>query len=209
MAVQKNPAYWQANIMLGRLVEYSAMWKEAIEAYEKAFAVVGRRYPPLEQLLARARKLASAPLQFQQLSLAEMAMRKGDYVNARKLYEEALTASPSDSGEQPPPKRILATSHFNLAVVLSLASTGKKGHLAEPGPIEAEKAVELQGRAIDQLRLSLEHGYTDLAKIQKALSFAPIRDLPEFKALMKEWEERLSKGKSEGEKGGSDSAGEK
>ncbi|MHC4598951.1 MAG: TPR end-of-group domain-containing protein, partial [Planctomycetota bacterium] len=97
---------------------------------------------------------------------------------------------------------LLASSHYNLACIYSLASIGKDTPIAEPKPVMPEKVVELQAKAVVNLYKALKFGWTDLAHIRKDPDLAPIRGLPEFKALMKEWEEKLAKEKGEKKEGG-------
>jgi len=48
--------------------------------------------------------------------------------------------------------------------------------------------VQLSPGALDALRKAVSYGWTHLDDARKDPLLDPIRDLPEFKALMKEWE---------------------
>jgi hypothetical protein len=108
---------------------------------------------------------------------------------ARELYERILPEGGALTGSVT--KR--ARGYYHLACIYSQTSIGKKARRAEQQQVSPEKAKELRGKALAHLRKALELGWTDLDHISKDPDFAPIRDLPEFKALMKEWEENPKK----------------
>ncbi|MHC5039052.1 MAG: TPR end-of-group domain-containing protein, partial [Planctomycetota bacterium] len=73
------------------------------------------------------------------------------------------------------------------------ASTGKKAKLAEPVKVLPDEAAALRAEAVSHLRKAFELGYRDLDNVRKNPDLAPLRDRPEFKALLAEWEEKLKK----------------
>jgi hypothetical protein len=53
----------------------------------------------------------------------------------------------------------------------------------------------LRAKALIQLRRAFELGFDNLTHVRKNPLLDPLRDLPEFKALLAEWEENLKKEK--------------
>ncbi|MHC4598074.1 MAG: FKBP-type peptidyl-prolyl cis-trans isomerase [Planctomycetota bacterium] len=137
---------------------------------------------------------------------ARRALRRGAVDEARSLYAKALTRAAEQGFEKEKRHRyLLIGSHYNLACLCSLLSTGPQGPEAMDFS-EAEKSA-FRAEALSNLKRSLELGWKDLEHIGKDKDLDPIRDLPEFKALLAEWEGRLAKEESEGEKGGGGEGG--
>lgn len=59
-ALRRNPRLWMVHTNKGLLHEMMSEPQAAIECYERALAIVGDNYPPLQALLARARGAAPA-----------------------------------------------------------------------------------------------------------------------------------------------------
>ncbi|MHC4600916.1 MAG: protein kinase family protein, partial [Planctomycetota bacterium] len=208
-SLKRNPLLWQAHANQGILLELMGRPGEAVQSYEKALAIVKDGNPSLKQRLAHARAAAAtAPGWANDLNKAGELIARGDYTAARELFEKGISAA-REAGAHKDLRMapFLRGAHYNLACILSLASAGKPGRKAQPKPPSPKKAAELQKEALDHLRKAHELGYKDLAHIRKDPDLAPIRDLPEFKALLAEWEEKLGNGKSEGKKGGGGEGG--
>ncbi|MHC5081246.1 MAG: TPR end-of-group domain-containing protein, partial [Planctomycetota bacterium] len=142
-------------------------------------------------MLNRARAVASAPLQVQHLTRAFLAVQKGDYGLARALYEKALPEEGGPAG--PDPER--ASAHYNLGCIYSLASVGKAAPKAKVKPLPPDEASRLRAKALIHLRRAFELGCDHLNHFRKNPILDPLRELPEFKALLAEWEEKLKKEK--------------
>ena len=82
---------------------------------------------------------------------------------------------------------------YNLACLQSLFSTGRRSRRAAQEFIPPGEAAELRARALASLGRAFEFRYSDFDHIRKDPDLDPIRNLPEFQALMKEWERKLSK----------------
>ncbi|MHC4598674.1 MAG: protein kinase domain-containing protein [Planctomycetota bacterium] len=198
-ALIRNPSHWPAHANLGGILYRLGRYREASESYEKALAILKGRIPSLKAVLASARAAASAPPWWRKVARGNSYMQMGWFAGAREAYENAI-AEAGTAGVQDSPK--LRGAHFTLACCLAQLSTGKKGKAAEPVRISPGEKAELSTKAVDNLRKALELGFENTQHIRQNTDLAPIRDLPEFKALLAEWEEKLGKGKSEGEKGG-------
>ena len=197
-AVKRDPALWRDHMNMGLLFEMRARYEEAVACYEKALSIVKDGVPQLKPMLANARAAAAVPSWARALSRAGKRIGRGDYAGAGELYEKGLASARKAGADNEARFRpLLVSAHYNLACILSQASIGKKGKRAEPKPVPPEEATELRGKAVIHLRKALELGWTDLEHIRKDPDLDPIRDLPEFKALMKEWEKKLGKEKGE------------
>ena len=74
-----------------------------------------------------------------------------------------------------------------------------KGPRSAPKPVSPREAKALRDRALQCLKRTLELGNDDFAQMRKDPDLAPLRVLPEFEALLKEWEEKAGdKGTGEG-----------
>ncbi|MHC5081752.1 MAG: tetratricopeptide repeat protein, partial [Planctomycetota bacterium] len=56
-----NPSVWESLVNLGLLYERLGRYEEAVDSYETALAVIKDGYPPLKNLLARARSKLDTP----------------------------------------------------------------------------------------------------------------------------------------------------
>ncbi|MHC4598417.1 MAG: protein kinase domain-containing protein, partial [Planctomycetota bacterium] len=86
-ALKRNPALWRAWASEGMVFEKTGEYGKAVEAYEKALAIVKDGCPPLKQLLVRAKAMAAAPPWVRDLTRAKRAASRGDFAKARELYE--------------------------------------------------------------------------------------------------------------------------
>jgi tetratricopeptide (TPR) repeat protein len=194
-AVETDPQSWLVQANRGILLESQGRFEEAVSAYEKALAVVKRRSPRLEAMLDRAMALVSAPLHERQRARADNAMEWRDYATARGLYEKALAGWEASAGGTVQPDPYFTAALYNLACIYSLMSAGRSGPKAEPKPLPKEKTAELQQKALTSLGKAFRLGFSDLATLRKDPDLNPIRSLPAFKALVKEWEEKIGEKK--------------
>ncbi|MHC4779355.1 MAG: TPR end-of-group domain-containing protein [Planctomycetota bacterium] len=124
---------------------------------------------------------------------ARRALWKKEYEAAKDLYEKALVrAAEADFDQEKRHRGLLIGSHYNLACLCSLLSKGPQGPEAH-GISEAEAAA-LRKEALDNLKRSLELGWKDLGHIGKDTDLDPLREQPEFKALVAEWKDKLKEG---------------
>ncbi|MHC4599504.1 MAG: TPR end-of-group domain-containing protein, partial [Planctomycetota bacterium] len=192
--LKRNPRAWEPHANRGRILELLGDFERAAEDYESALAIVKDGIPMLKKDLARVRALVLVPPWARELRRAGEILRRGDYAGARDVYEKALA-----QGEKPGAhgrnrfQPLVVTARYNLACIYSLASTGKKAMLADPEPCSPEEATSMRQKALANLRKALELGYKDLDHIRKDSDLAPLRDLPEFEALLAEYEEKLKK----------------
>ena len=73
---------------------------------------------------------------------------------------------------------------YNAACVYSLTAAAIK---PDPDPLTAEQSAARQQHIADALatlREAIAAGYKDFAHLQKDPDLVPLRDLPEFKALL-------------------------
>jgi tetratricopeptide (TPR) repeat protein len=179
-ALRRNPSSWQGHGNVGIVLEKMGRFAEAARAFEKALAIVGRGQPMIGRYLSRTRAAAAAPPWVREIVRASWASRGGDYARSRRLLEKGLQgADKAGAPGDPRYKSLLTSAHYSLAGYLSLASTGKKAKLAEPVKVLPDEAAALRAEAVSHLR--------------KAFELGPLRDRPEFKALLAEWEEKLKK----------------
>jgi len=93
----------------------------------------------------------------------------------------------------PPPRKLFSIAFYYLACIYSRASAGQIAQRAEQKPVPAGEAAGLRDKALENLRWALGLGWSDLAQLRKDPDLEPIRELPEFKKLLEEWEEKLAK----------------
>ncbi|MHC5079653.1 MAG: protein kinase domain-containing protein [Planctomycetota bacterium] len=189
-ARNRNPAHWPAHANLGGILYRLGRYREASESYEKALAIVKDRVPSLKAVLASARAAALAPPWWRKVARGNSYMQMGWFAGAREAYEKAI-AEAGTAGVKDSPQ--LKGAHYTLACCLAQLSTGRKGKAVEPVRIPPGEKAELYTKAVDNLRKALELGYSDLANTRNNPDLAPIRDLPEFKVLLAEWEKKLKK----------------
>ncbi|MHC5037414.1 MAG: tetratricopeptide repeat protein, partial [Planctomycetota bacterium] len=195
-ASKLNPSMWQAHANRGRVLEDLFRFEDAVEAYEKALRTGGGEYPPLKPWLARARAMTSAPQWVRKTGKADYFLDNGYYAAAFPHYKEGLAlAGKAQAYDEPKFRSILAGAHYNVACCLSRLYEGKVSREAEPKPVPPEKAAELRTSALASIHKAFELGFTDLDKIRKDPDLVPIRDLPEFKALLAERQKRLEESK--------------
>ncbi len=164
--------YVQALLNLANLYRTQHRPAEAISAYEDA----ARDWPACaDRARAEIRKIlrdGSAPdlktfapedrSWAADLAAAGGALAAGRYAEARSAYERALAAAEAILGDVPreardarlesPSRRILlALSHYHLACILALASSGRDAPAAEPRIMPAAEAHALRSRAFDHL----------------------------------------------------------
>ncbi|MHC5038611.1 MAG: protein kinase domain-containing protein [Planctomycetota bacterium] len=190
-----NPRLWQGFGIQGMLLERLCDFQGAVKAYEKAQELITTDNPSLTRGLKRVRILANLPPWRRDLVLAGRLRNWGDLSGAGSLYEKSLPHAETASAGDENLRAALKLLYFDLARICSVATTGKKTHLAEAGPLSPERIAELQAKAVGNLRKAFERGWTDMDRIRKDPELAPLRELPAFKALLREWEKRLQEGK--------------
>jgi tetratricopeptide (TPR) repeat protein len=211
-AVRRNPRDWTVHARRGTSLTKLGRFEEAAGAYEKALAIVGEGFPALKEWLAWVRAVAAAPGWRRELATAGKLFQAGAFSEARVLYEKAIPEgekalmaaqadkerSGSNAGTQEAAP--LQAARYDLAGIFAQACAGKVAKRAEAKPLPEEEATQTRKKAVENLRKALELGYSDLAHLRQDADLDPIKELPEFKKLLEEWEEKLAKGKSEGEK---------
>ncbi|MHC5082031.1 MAG: tetratricopeptide repeat protein, partial [Planctomycetota bacterium] len=193
-AIRKVPGYWQAHADKGQVLEGMGRYQEAIASYESALKIIKDGYPPLKKWLARARSAAAEPAWGKNLALADARIQWGWYEGAAERYGQGIRESAAEGAQH---VASLKSAHYNFTRCLAQLSVGKKGWLAEVISVPDEKRTDLQTKAVASLRKAFEYGWTDLDGIRKDADLDPIRDLPAFKALIAEYEEKLKKEKKE------------
>jgi tetratricopeptide (TPR) repeat protein len=184
-ALQRFPSVWEIPVNLASLLERVGRHSEAVRMYEEALRRGAKRSSDLAFSLGRARKNASKPAWMQDLEWAGSLLSWGDLQGARKRLEKGLKAAEKKGAYEGAEFRsILARGHRGLAAVLAASRAGADAD---------EERDRLAAEAVGNLRKALELGFTDLDPIRKDPGLAPLRELPEFKALLKEWEEKLKK----------------
>ncbi|MHC5039793.1 MAG: tetratricopeptide repeat protein, partial [Planctomycetota bacterium] len=198
-SIERDSSLGMAYAKKGLALEQLGRIEEAVRSYEIALALTRGEYPPLKGWLARAReKLPKAKprdpsrIAFD-LERADAAASRGDYEAAGLLYERVVaTAGPGDAPFSL--RSVFARASFQLARIRSLASVGKAGPKAAPRPLSRGAAEDLQRQALAHLEKALAYGWHDLDRIRTETDLAPIRSLPDFKALLRKWEGRRKDG---------------
>jgi serine/threonine-protein kinase len=188
--IERNPSAWQALGNKGLVLEELGRFEEAEDAYQKALAIVKGAQPVLKQYIARVQQGARTPW-FEIQNMARALMKKGEYDKGRRYLVLALIVfeRKGDKNELRA-KKYRIEAHYNLARIYALRTEGRRkyGDPARDIP-EAERRA-WQSKALARLGKALELGWPDLSIIRKDTHFAPLRELPEFKALLAEYEEK-------------------
>jgi tetratricopeptide (TPR) repeat protein len=190
-AARRRSSHWQSRANKGLVLKRMGRYGEAAEILEEARRMAGGRHRGLQGWLDHARETEALPEWRRKLVLAADHLKRGGWASARALYEEGLRKGKEDSDA---PEPVLRKAHYSLAQILAFTSTGKRARLAEVEPLpEAERSAQEVG-ALAHLRRALELGWNNIPYTRKDPNFEPIRERPEFEALLAEWEKR-SKGK--------------
>ncbi|MHC5039697.1 MAG: protein kinase domain-containing protein, partial [Planctomycetota bacterium] len=176
-ALERDPAQWPALHSRASLYLKLGFFEEALADLEKVGRLTQGRVRDLPTLIAQARQgMQTMPFAS---SAAEAWFEGGEgrHERAAVLYEEALSrARKSGAFEEESLKPFLRAYRIRLAGSLfaPLASA--------PG----EKRAVIEKKILENLRGALSLGWKDLAFLKESETFASIRDLPEFKALLAE-----------------------
>jgi tetratricopeptide (TPR) repeat protein len=191
-AAGREPAAWQPHLD-------RAVFLELLGSYEEAAAacrVVLERCPELEPgdpWVTRIRTSASRPAWVRDLEAGDRMISWGDYAGSREVFERGLAAAEAAGAAADKANRdALVGANYNLACALSRLSAGMRTAGAKAGEIPPEQAKALRSRAVDRLRRAFELGWPDLDHVKKDPDLDPLREHPEFRGLVDEWERKLS-----------------
>jgi serine/threonine-protein kinase len=186
-ALKGNPKHYPAAANLANVYESLGRLEEALKVLEKADRAHGGFHPDLRDRLSRTRILVSAPAWAKELMRGKRKAQRKRWAEAKDAYEKGVDgAARADDETRETFSPYLRKAHFDLACIYSRSSTGES-----PDPLK-DTALRT---AVDHLKKALELGYADLDEIRKNPDLAPLRDRPEFKALLAEQEEKLKKEK--------------
>jgi tetratricopeptide (TPR) repeat protein len=186
--IEKDPRTWQALANKGLILVEVGRFEEAVEAYKKALAVVGEGQPVLKKYLAHAEAGAQTSW-LEMMAKGHASMKKNDYNVARIYFILGLVAfEKKGDRNDPKAKNGLMGAHYNLACIYALLSEGRLKPDAPPRELPGEERKAWQEKALKQLRKFLELSPADLHYVRKDSDFDPLRELPEFKALLAEFE---------------------
>jgi len=193
-ALKTEPAYGKAHQSRGILLERLGRFQEALEAYEKAGRTGGPSPAGLTKDHQRAKMYSTLPAWAQDLYRCQFAFKMGDLARARMVGERGLLGAKRAGVLSDASYRTAFMDHyFRLSRILALLSSGRRGRLDNPKPIPPAGAEALASKAIESLRKSVEFGWTDLATIRRLGEFDPLRNAPEFKALVRDLEGKEGK----------------
>jgi serine/threonine-protein kinase len=194
-ALKLDPRDWRALSNQGIMLEKLGRYEEAVAVLESALKAKGD-IPLVQRRLARARMLCGAPPWSKTLAKADSYLRDGNYQAALPLFEKGF-AEGEKAGAYGEEKhwKILNGNHINLACAYTFFSVGMKSRLGDPVPPPPEEAAALRVKAVASLRKAVDLGLTDLGIVRDNTFFIPLRDMPEFKALVAEMEKRSREGK--------------
>jgi hypothetical protein len=116
------------------------------------------------------------------------------YFLAREIFEEAIAGAMKTPASKER-SQALADMHFGLFASLVVLSTGRKAKLDRPVRLPTEERTTLQRKALESLRKAFECGFGKFHLLRDSPLFASIRRLPEFQALVEEWEAKRKTGK--------------
>ncbi|MHC5039455.1 MAG: TPR end-of-group domain-containing protein [Planctomycetota bacterium] len=124
----------------------------------------------------------------------EAVFQKGDYKAARELLEGALEKAKALKAYGDPRFAFsFAGLHVNLAMLYCHTSRGDVDRASEGRKLGPEAVAEAKKKALEHLRKGIDFGFNNPEMVKKNRDFSPLFELPEFKALMKAWEEKLKK----------------
>ncbi|MHC4779562.1 MAG: tetratricopeptide repeat protein, partial [Planctomycetota bacterium] len=187
-ALERNPRHWMALANRGILFNKLGRFSESLEAYKQADAVVRGRVPNIRKQMEGVRRKAEAPAWVREILRARKLMGwTDDYATAGESLEKAVAEAPEkpDDGWY---ARELSRAHYALACTHALASQGKKGPESEPREVESAAVDGHRTSALSHLRRSMELGFDRFDHARKDPDLAGLRDLPELKKLLAEFE---------------------
>jgi tetratricopeptide (TPR) repeat protein len=197
-ALRTKPKYWMLHNSRGIIYERSGRFEEAADAYGKALKYCGsKEEDSVRRSCERTKNMAKAPAWYQKIAMASNEFAtSGHYGRARRLYVEGLSEA-RDAGATDTPKfrPIFARAHYRLGLILALMSGGKTASKAVLSPLPPDESEALRKEAVEHLLKAEDFGDTDVGRISGEASLKPVRDVPEFKALMKALGEGLAKRK--------------
>jgi serine/threonine-protein kinase len=195
-AIRLNPNNWRARVNMGHCLEMLGALEKAVRIYEETLTLFGERSRKIRFWLNRAKDVILFPPWAQALHRTRILVSGDNFPISIQLYEAELEkAKTMGAYGQPTLHPLLRGAHFDLTCFHAQASLGKTAPLAEPKKISEKLAAEHRDKALLHLRKAFETGFTSIQEIRKNPQIAPLRDLPEFQALLNEWEEKLGKGK--------------
>ncbi|MHC5081598.1 MAG: protein kinase domain-containing protein, partial [Planctomycetota bacterium] len=189
--LQINPAHWQGRANKGRLLVKMGRFEEAVTAFQEASRIVGGRIPRINQMLEGARNALKLPLWKRSLNRARLEMDYKDLPAAKTWLERAVREAEEagayrESGSRP----LLGNVHFYLARIYAQASIGKAGPPGKEEKVAEAEAARCRESAISHLKKVMELGGAKRERVLQEPALAPIRELPAFKALLAEWENK-------------------
>jgi tetratricopeptide (TPR) repeat protein len=160
---------------LGTALENLGRFSRATEIYDMGCSASGNN-PAFAQRANRARIISENPWSLP-FFRADGLLRGKRYGEAEKAYEKGIEGAKAGKGYSDPRFRpVIMKAHFELACMRSRS-------LGKGGKGEDEKAED----ALQNLEKALEFGFRDFARIEKSEALAPLRERPEFEAILSKW----------------------
>ncbi|MHC4780016.1 MAG: tetratricopeptide repeat protein, partial [Planctomycetota bacterium] len=179
--LQKAPRYWQAWANLGFHLDRHGRYREAMASLRKALDLGGPGARVLKPLLKdvtnRDREAPWNP----DLGKADDAFLAGKFEEARDLYGKILMDTESSGSESDRMQKPLLR-WINMSFARALVHTS-----AMEGATKEERTSAID-KALARVRKGFDLGYRDFAHLRKDPGLAPLRELPEFEKLLKEYE---------------------
>jgi serine/threonine protein kinase len=186
-ALRISPRLWQAHLNRGIALEELGRFEEAAKAFETTWGIVGQGHPPLRGMISRAQALGAQAPWARAITQGDLRLREGFLAQALAFYERGLqTAGEAGAAADPAQTETLRRAHYNAACLCSLGY----GAAWKPPLAAGREPAGADARAIEHLRKAFELGWSDLDHIRKDTDLDPIRRLPAFEALLKEWESK-------------------
>ncbi|MHC4598274.1 MAG: protein kinase domain-containing protein [Planctomycetota bacterium] len=190
-----EPDSWRGMVNLALQYNVLGRFEEAEALLLKAIPLAGAYRDMVAQFLARVRNRRPPEEWRETLSDAAKAIERGDYTTAGFLLDKGLRAAKAMGapGSKPEDVLLLRKAHLDYASICAVSARALKARGLGP---ESNAHAELQSMldaALDNLRSALELGYRDFEALRKGPNLEAIRELPEFEALLKEWEKKGQK----------------
>jgi len=194
-AYERDPNLWQALVDKGRLLAAVGRFQECADAYEASLKKAGNQSPALRDWLALAQEAARGAEWEKKIRHADFLATRGAFGPAKKLLDEGFEgAKKAGAAEEKRFHKVLFTGHLRYACILAQASKGKRARKAEPVPPGEAEAETLRAKALDHIRKASDLGCLDLRFLTTQPDLAPLRSLPEFARIVKQWEAKARGG---------------
>ncbi|MHC5039813.1 MAG: serine/threonine-protein kinase [Planctomycetota bacterium] len=183
-ALVRNPDRLDPAFDRALILSFLGRHEEAARSFERILKST-RQNPRLLTFLQKSREALRRPHWEQRMNQAKVMGRIGDYEAARLILEKAVGAMTSAGIDRDEKRQgVLVDALIELAGLHAQASVGRTTLKRDPPPVSPKEAEAHRVAALGYLKRAKALDENIRETLRTRANFAPLRNLPAFKAIL-------------------------